>query len=314
MGSIHSQTQVPNTAEVRNAQARVDEWQTQAAAIAEEAVLLAASSSPVGGQVADVYSMGKNISSGNYLWAIVDGIGLIPAVGDAIKGAAKGTKIARAATRAAKGLQAAKAALSRARQMARKKAAAKAYWSQVKAKRKKILDKYKGCKDAKCAAARDKELREASKRLPKSNGKWVDKNGNPVPAGSGYWKPEPGSSLDKALAKHQQPVLGVPFKDGRPDFTGFPPASQKGTLHQVQIDMAGNSSSDITAAQNALIAKGGPNTKGSRKDGTWHHESDGVTMSYVDKDVHTAYQHPDGNKNSGTPHVGGDSMMRDPEF
>ncbi|MBL3563914.1 HNH endonuclease [Rhodovulum sulfidophilum] len=312
MGSIHDQTSVPDTPEVRSAQSRVDVLDAEVLAIAEEGVLLAASTSPVGGQIADAYSMSKNIAQGNYGWAIVDGIGFIPVLGDAIKGAAKGTKLARAAADAAEALSTAKAALARTRAFARTRAAAEAYWRQIKAKRDAIIDSFRGCKTEVCRKARDADLRKIN-RMPGKGGTWVDPHGNLVPAGSGYWKPDPGSSLYDALSKHQTPVQGVPFTDGKPDFTGFPPRGFDKTP-QVEIEMSGNSPKDIGAARTAYKDATGVTTPRTGGPGTWHHEPDGVTMSYVDADVHTAYQKADGSANSGTPHAGGDSMTRDPVF
>lgn len=280
-------------------------------ALAEEGVLLLASTSPAGGQVADAYSMGKNIAQGSYGWAIVDGLGLIPLIGDGIKGLAKGTSLTLAASRVAKSLETAKAALARTRAFARTKAAAGEYWRRVKAKRDEIIRKYGECKTEACKRERDAELRRVN-RLPANGGKWVDAHGNPVPAGSGFWKPDEGTSLHNALSRHQSPVQGVPFHDGRPDFTGFPPRGFDSTP-QVPIEMSGRSSADTTAAHNAYKDLTGTDTKYSGAPGTWHHESDGVTMSYVDKDIHTAYRAAEG-PNSGTPHSGGDSMIRDPEY
>lgn len=312
MGSIHSGTAVPDTPEVQAAQRNVDALDAEVLALAEEGVLLAASTSPVGGQVADGYSMAKNIAQGNYGWAIVDGLGFVPLIGDGIKGLAKGTSLARAATRVAKSLETAKAALARTRAFARTKAAAGEYWRRVKAKRDEIIRKYGECKSEPCKRERDAELRRVN-RLPATGGRWVDAHGNPAPAGSGFWKPDEGTSLHNALSRHQSPVQGVPFNDGRPDFTGFPPEGFS-NLPQVEIEMSGVSNTDTTAAHRAYKELTGTDTKYPRAPGTWHHESDGVTMSYVDRRVHTAYRDMEGGANSGTPHSGGDSMIRDPEY
>lgn len=312
MGKIRARTSGTGDPKVAAAQGKVDGINAELKELGIEAAKLAASSSPIGGQVVDGASAIANISAGNYGAAFLDGLGMIPLGGDFLKGSIRGTRIARAAMKAKKRLDAAKAALSRAKQFAKTRAAAKAYWAAIKKKRQAIIDKYKNCKTAACAAKRDAELRGVT-RLPKTGGKWVDAKGNPVPAGSGYWKPDPGSPLEKTLSRHQNPVRGVPFKDGAPDFSGFPPKGMSKT-HQVEIDMSGNSSTDISAAQKALRDRGGPDTRGSGQPGTWHHEPDGVTMSYVDKDVHTAYKKADGTANPGTPHAGGDSMTRDPEF
>jgi hypothetical protein len=211
--------------------------------------------------------------------------------------------------RAKKKLSLAKAGLARARRQAQTRTASGQYWANVKAQRQKILNKYKNCATAQCAA-RDKELRKVT-RLPATKGTWQTPGGKPAPAGQGLWVPSPTSRLAKIVQGHGK--TGVPFSDGKPDFTPFPPKGMA-AVPQVDIEMSGNSGSDINAAENALIARGGPNTKGSGQPGTWHHETNGVDMSYVDKDVHTAYKLPSGAANPGTPHSGGDSMIRDPVF
>ncbi len=224
------------------------------------------------------------------------------------------TKVAMAKTslaqqRAKQRLALAKAGLARARRQAQTRTASDQYWANIRAERKKILAKFKNCSTALCAA-RDKELRKLT-RLPATKGTWQTPTGKPAPAGGGIWVPAPTSRLAKIMKKHGK--LGVPFTDGKPDFTPFPPTGFL-TTPQVDIEMSGNSGSDIRAAENELINQGGANTKGSGVSGTWHHETNGVNMSYVDKDVHTAYKLPDGSANPGTPHSGGDSMIRDPVF
>jgi hypothetical protein len=313
MGRIKSNTGDQSSGQVTQSQKQVDAANAELRDLGIEVAKLAASSSPIGGQLVDAASAVGNIAAGNWGEAFLDGIGLIPVGGDAVKGVIKGTRIAKALKKAKKALDVAQAALTRAKAFAKTRVAAKAYWKGIRDARAKIMKKYKGCKTAACAKARDDELRKVT-RLPANGGKWVDANGKPAAAGSGFWKPDAGSPLDKTLSRYGPPKpQGVPFKDGSPDFTGFPPKGMNKT-HQVEIDMTGNSGTDIGRAQSQLIKDGGPDTRGAGKPGTWHHEADGVTMSYVDKDVHTAYQRADGSANPGTPHAGGDSMTRDPEF
>lgn len=284
-----------------------------------EAGLLVASSSPVGGQIADGISLARNASAGNYGAALVDGIGMIPFGGDLVKGFFRGISINRRVRRANAALTAAREGIVRARNAARqalgtralRSRAATKYWDDIKARRQRIMDDFKDCDAPACRAERDRQLRQVS-RLPATRGRWVDDAGNPVPAGTGRWRPDEGTPLHSALSRHQNPVDGVPFNDGKPDFSDFPPRGFD-EVPTTQIDMSGTSATDISAAQRAFRDETGINTRGNRN-GTWHHEPDGVTMSYVDKDVHTAYQLPDGSPNSGTPHAGGDSMIRDPAF
>lgn len=312
-----SDSSVASDRGVRAAQDEVTMLEGQLGSLATEAGLLAASNIPVAGTVVDAGQAIWNAWNGRWADAALDLAGMIPGGGDAAKTTIKGGKIAKAVARIGKRLDAAKAALTQARALARSRAAATRYWNAVKRRRDAIIEKYKKMDCATCAKKRDAELRKVS-RLPKTGGKWVDAKGNPVPAGSGYWKPDPGTSLDKALAKHPNGHLGVPFRDGKPDFSGFPAPGIKGHDPTVQIHMSGDSNADISAASKAFKERTGISTTGrsAGRDttGTWHHEPDGVTMRYVDKDVHTAYEMPDGTANSGTPHAGGDSMTRDQSF
>lgn len=73
MTDILSNTQVPDTPDVRAAQTRLDAAQAEWVDAGVEAGLLVASLSPVGGQVADGISLARNIAGGNYGAAIVDG-------------------------------------------------------------------------------------------------------------------------------------------------------------------------------------------------------------------------------------------------
>jgi hypothetical protein len=311
MGRIHGNTAEQSSPQVTRAQADVDRINQELFDLGVEAAKLVASSSPVGGQIVDGASAISNLAQGNWGAAFLDGFGMVPLVGDGVKGAIRGTRIARAVSRAQDALQVASSALTRARAFAKTRAAAKTYWNAIKARRDAIIARFRGCRTAACRKARDDELARVN-RLPRNGGKWVDGAGNPVPAGSGFWKPDAGTPLHDSLSRHQNPVQGVPFTDGKPDFSGFPPQGFDRTP-QVEIDMKGTSA-DRRAAERQLIADGGPDTSGSNGSGTWHHEPDGVTMSYVDKRVHTAYRDADGSANSGTPHAGGDSMTRDPEF
>ena len=313
MGEILENVGNVETSQVRRAQDDVTMLEGRLGELAREATLLGLSNTPVVGSVVDIGQGVWNLWRGRWADAALDFGGAVPLGGDAAKTTIRGTRIARAVARVGRQLDAAKDALTRARLFARRQVAAARYWRGIRGRRNEILKKYRDCRGARCAADRDAELRRVS-RLPATGGKWVDRHGNPVPAGSGYWKPDPGTELDRALSRHSNGAQGVPFRDGRPDFSGFPAPSVRGRGNQVQIDMTGNSRTDIARAQTTYRERTGIDTRGSGRDGTWHHEPDGVTMTYVDKDVHTAYRRADGTANSGTPHAGGDSMTRDPYY
>ena len=264
-----------------------------------EAGLLVASSSPVGGQIADGISLSRNVAGGNYGAAVVDAIGFIPFGGDAIKGLLRGRSIARRMRQADEALGAARAALSRAQTFARRRVAASQYWGAIKRRRDAIKDRYRNCRRGPCADERDRELERQSNLPSRQNGEWRDANGNRVPAGEGNFVPNPGTRMHDALSQHQNPVTGIPYSDGQPDLSGFPPlgrngAAPDGRAYSVEIDqsLTGDRNADAHAAwqQRGRDYPGTRNPSG----GHWHHTGDGVTMQYVDENVHGALSHQGG--------------------
>ncbi|EHD21393.1 MULTISPECIES: HNH endonuclease [Brenneria] len=184
------------------------------------------------------------------------------------------------------------------------------------------------CKTEECKKlAREKFENDKSMdagRLPSSEkGSWVGPDGKPCPPGTGMYKPDPekNKSLYEAVKRHGKE--GVPFKDGHPDFSGFPPikdgkpiADASGKPYQVEIEMSSSRTRDFAASRSAYGEKYGEkfNMEYERV-GTWHHEPDGVNMTLVDKKVHTAFDDKElGRPNGGTPHPGGDSMWRSGDF
>lgn len=82
--------------------------------IAADATLTAASMAPPPfGTAADVVSIGRSLWTGDWGGALLDTVGLIPVVGDGIKGVGKGTKIAAKLDKVADAIKAAKAVLAR---------------------------------------------------------------------------------------------------------------------------------------------------------------------------------------------------------
>ncbi|KGA35254.1 hypothetical protein KU74_01920 [Pectobacterium brasiliense] len=278
---------------------------------------------PPAGTVADAAALGRSLYKLDWSGAALDALGFIPVIGDGIKGG----KIAAKVEKLAEAVSAAKTALTKKIFTTTRKNAEK-YWKELIAKRKKEkLDKeLSNCKDEKCKKlAREKFENDKSMdpgRLPSSDkGKWVDKDGNPSPPGTGKYMPDPekNPSLYAAVQRHGKD--GITFKDGHPDFSDFPPLKdgkvmgKDGKPYQVEVDMQGKKS-DFTKAKNALKEKEDVTlTKADSEYGVWHHEPDGVTMSYVDKRVHHSFKDAEtGTVNSGTPHKGGDSMWRSEDY
>ena len=273
MGNAVRNADIAGDSGVAQAQTRLDSISEQWVEIGKEAGLLVASSSPVGGQIADGISLASNLSSGNYGGALVDAIGFIPFGGDAFKGLVRGSSIARRTRRINNALSAARSRLSRAQTFARRRVAASDHWAAIKRRRQAIKNKYKNCRTGKCADERDELLRKESRLPAKEKGDWVDKNGNRVPAGQGFFKPKEGTPLHSALSQHQKPVEGIPYTDGKPDLSGFPPRGRHnsrpdGKPYQVEIDqsLGEDKGANQTADRNAAWGQWRQNNPNARKD------------------------------------------------
>ena len=291
--------------------------------IVDSGLAVAGAAPPPYGTAADVVSLGRSVFKGDWSGAALDALGFIPILGDAVKA----KKITAKVEKVSEALSKAKAALN-AKVFATTRENAKKYWKELIAKRKqqKLDKELEKCTTEECKKlAREKFENDKSMdpgRLPSSDkGKWVDKDGNPCPPGTGKYMPDPekNPSLYAAVQRHGKD--GITYKDGHPDFSDFPPLKdgkvmgKDGKPYQVEIDMQGKKS-DFTKAKNALKEKEDVTlTKADSEYGVWHHEPDGVKMSYVDKKVHHSFKDAEtGEVNSGTPHKGGDSMWRSEDY
>ena len=202
--------------------------------------------------------------------------------------------------------------MQRVGEIARRKVAARTLSRQMKRRRDAILDKYKGCNSAACRANRDAELRELHGRgnLPaESTGSFRNPDGSPAPVGEGIFVPDPndptGARLADALQDHG--ATGIPYSNGRPDLSGFPPpgsAAPDGRAYRVEIEqsLTGDRVADRDASWGAWREQYGssnPDPQG----GHWHHAGDGASMMYVDQNIHGALSH-----------VGDASVNQTPEF
>lgn len=312
MGQAAQNMDVPDTAEVRAAQGRLNEAQQAWVDIGIEAGLLVASSSPVGGQIADGISLSRNVAAGNYGAALVDGIGFIPLGGDLIKGFFRGRRIRRAMRAADNALGAARDGLTRAQTFARRRMAASQYWQQIKRRRDEIAERYRRCNSEVCREARRRELEQTTRLPSRQHGEWRNTDGSPALPGQGKFIPNEGTRLHDALSEHQSPVTGITYRDGNPDFSDFPPlgrgnSAPDGSSHTVEIEQAlgPDPSANRTSDRNAAWGQwrqSNPNARRDPNGGVWHHTGDGVTMQYVDADVHSA------------AHQGSASMNTSPEF
>ncbi|MEL6476715.1 MAG: HNH endonuclease [Pseudomonadota bacterium] len=288
---------VSGDAGVRAAQSARDGAQQVYIDLGIEAGLLVASTNPVGGQIADGISLASNLAGGNYGAALVDGLGFIPFGGDALKGLIRGNSIRRRMVQADRVLSAARTALSRAQTFARRRIASSQYWQGIKRRRDQVLDRFGTCNTQACRQARDAEMGRVS-RLPDPNtGTWRNADGTPGVAGDGLFVPNDGTRLHTALSAHPNGSQGIPFSNGQPDLSAFPPsgsAAPGGGPFSVEIEqsLAGDRTADRAASWGQWRADnpGRPDPQG----GIWHHTGDGVTMQYVDQDIHGALAHQGG--------------------
>lgn len=273
-----------------------------------EAGLLVASSIPGVGWAADSVSLARSAAAGDIAGVVMDAIGFIPFGGDAIKGFFRGRRIKRALAAADEAMAAARTGVSRAQEFARRRMAASRYWGAIKRRRDEIKDAYKNCKTEACKEARKRELEQTTRLPSRQQGEWKNADGSPALPGEGVFVPKEGTRLHDALSEHQQPVTGVPFKDGQPDLSGFPPSGRGnsapgGGPYTVEIEqsLTGDRSADATEAWRQR-AEDFPGTNNPER-GVWHHTGDGVTMQYVDSQVH-----------GSLAHQGGVAMNTSPEF
>ena len=223
MANIRERSKSP---EIEADRKKVTEMESQFnEAMVDSGLAAAGMAPPPFGTAADVASLGRSLFKGDWGGAALDALGLIPIVGDA----AKGTKIAAKVADVTAALSKAKAALN-TKLFSSTRDNAKKYWKELIENRKKSkLDKELGkCKTEECKKlAKERFEKDKSMdpgRLPSSNkGSWVGPDGKPCPAGTGMYKPDPekNKNLYDVVKRHGKE--GVPFKDGHPDFSGFPP-------------------------------------------------------------------------------------------
>lgn len=310
MGNTVRNADISGNAGVAAAQRKLDDATQVWIDVGVEAGLLVASSIPGVGWAADTVSLARSAAAGDIAGVVMDVIGFIPFGGDAIKGFFRGRRIRRAMVAADEAMAAARTGLSRAQEFARRRMAASQYWGAIKRRRDEIKDAYRRCDSEVCREARRRELEQTTRLPSRQQGQWKNADGSPALPGEGVFVPNEGTNLHSALSAHQQPVTGVPFKDGQPDLSGFPPPGRNnsapaGGPYTVEIEqsLSGDRNADAAAAWRQR-AEDFPGTRNpNREDGRWHHTSDGVTMQFVDADVHGALAHQ-----------GGVSMNTSPNF
>lgn len=304
MGTAVANADVSADPGVVAAQRQLDSSQQVWIDLGVEAGLLVASSVPGAGWAVDSVQLAANVASGNYGAAILDGIGLIPFGGDFIKGFFRGRRLRRAMQAADEALDLARRGVERATTFARRRMASAEHWAQIRRRRRDILDEYPNCQREACRRERDARLGQVS-NLP-TNGRWANPDGSPAPAGSGMFIPNSPAARNKLSntinPETGRPFEGVPYNNGVPDFSAFPPPGQAapgGGVYTVEINQAlgPNPVDNPKANRNADRGNAFAEFRNVYPDrpepsgGVWHHTDDGVTMQYVDRDIHLAATH-----------------------
>jgi hypothetical protein len=294
-------------AEAGNDLAKLDDAYKELAA---NAALTGASMLPFpAGTAADIVSFGRSLWGRDWGGALFDAVGIVPVLGDAIKGVGKGAKLANRLEDLEAAIKTARAALARQRAaliLGRQKAAAR-YWNKIRTEGRAAYEKaIRNCSTQECAENLARLKGPQYQYTPRSgdNGYWIGERGD------GVFVAKPGSRLDQALQEFNSKQVPptrfdrLPYKNGVPDYTDFifhapgkPPA-------RVEILQRGGKA-DFEPADDAYRDLIG-NPKWERPGGyTWHHGPDGATMELVPTKLHGFPE---------SSHAGGSSLMRQPEY
>ncbi len=249
--------------------------------------------------VSDIIGAGMSLYSGDIVGTGLSLISIIPYAGDAIGKTSKGARVLKKIKALKNRIESAVSALNLAKKLARKKATA-----AVRAKRKAEAAKNAAnelkCKN--CDLIGGKKFGSQSP-LEGSNGSW--KGGERA---NSNWYPDPKTETGQEVLKA---TGGKPinFKEGYPDFSPYAMDIGGGKKARFEIEMQGNTTSDMKNARDAMRRElkdpNWPGVKGRNapEGWTWHHNEDGITMELIPSDL-----------NNNIPHSGGESLVNDPGF
>lgn len=155
----------------------------------------------------------------------------------------------------------------------------------VKALKRNVAEEAKGATDVEIPITRKAE--NPRTRLPRSNGRW---DGDP---GNGTWYP------DNPDAKNVLGDKGVPFKDGRPDFSEW----SKGEV-EFEPGVLDGTNADFTKAYEQIKEARGLSSNNAAKKllqdaGLTPHHSSNTVIQLIPSDLH-----------NNVPHIGSASDMR----
>lgn len=242
---------------------------------------------PPFGTAADVASLGRSLSKGDWWGAMFDVIGFVPLLGDAVKGGRvlnKLSDLGRAVDELAAGA---------AKMFTKTEDTAKAFWASKK-NMPAYRDALKACDGTtKCLdkAALAKGQQYGSTPKSGAAGQWNPPNGR----GDGEWVPAPGSDLADAI----KPKTSITYENGFPQFGDFSGGS-------VKIPLSGNSDNDLKLADE-MFRKQLKDPDWTRPAGTtWHHVEDGTTLQLVPSAVNGNARHAGGAALFGDTRTGGE--------
>lgn len=300
-------------AKIKEAEKELTQLDAMYAELVIDTGLTAASMAPPpAGTAADVVSIGRSLWKGDWGGALLDAVGIIPIVGDGIKGASKGTKIASK-------MKDVKIALNAARaKLARRKLALTTDPKKLKADTDKAL---KNCSVQKCPKGRG-GTEDVGKNVPYDSrtmreqleAKYGKENVTSTTV------PPPNSPNVKLAGKHKDIILkdgtktqSVFDKKGFPIFDdvakydtrlpneAFHAASYKGQMKMASRELSDQikngkiNSSKFSKAQLKAIHSG----KDKIPDYTWHHHQDNGRIQLIPTKIH-----------GKVGHVGGEAMSK----
>lgn len=139
---------------------------------------------------------------------------------------------------------------------------------------------------------------EIDRYPPAAAGRWVDpETGEEAEPGAGAFLPDPDAhpALHAALARLGAETTGLPFRDGRPDFTAFAVRDRSDRVVRAEFAMRGDAG-DLQAARAEAARMFGGWRKTIERGRVWVRNLDGVSMTLVDGEVVAAWRRGDGGR------------------
>lgn len=263
-----------DVAQTREAFGSLQDLQARYGELATDAALAAGGAlPPPAGTAVDGAALARSLWKGNWSDALFDAIGFVPVLGDGAKAGRLANKLHDLRRLVTAGQQAVNRAFAATRR------AAARHWDAVRqANRARYEEAIRSCTTKACreSAANLKGPQYGNTPRSGDRGEWVGERGDSV------WQPSNGGPP-------------IRYENGFPDYSAH-------SVHNVDIAMRGNRTSDFRAADNAVRDRLGDPDWEMPRGYTWHHHEDGVTMQLVPQSVHGT------GAGASTPHMGGATL------